>query len=118
MKKEYRFEAAHFLPRVPPGHKCARMHGHSYRVELCVTGPVNPETGWLIDFSEIDQAWQPLHDRFDHHVLNEVTGLENSTCETLAAYVWDELVGRIQGLSAVIVWETADASCTYRGQRR
>ena len=78
LRKEYRFEAAHFLPRVPPGHKCARMHGHSYRIELQVTGPVNPDTGWLIDFAVIDDAWEGLFTKLDHHTLNEVPGLENS----------------------------------------
>ena len=91
LKKEYRFEAAHFLPRVPRGHKCARMHGHSYRIELAVRGPVDPATGWLIDFAVIDEAWVDLFHRFDHRTLNEVPGLENSTCENLAAYIWQDL---------------------------
>jgi 6-pyruvoyltetrahydropterin/6-carboxytetrahydropterin synthase len=116
LKKEYRFEAAHVLPRVPPGHKCARMHGHSYRVELALTGEVDPATGWLVDFGLIDDAWQPLHLRFDHHTLNEVPGLENSTCENLAAYIWAALRPTVPQLSAVTVWETVDASCTYRGE--
>lgn len=115
LKKEYRFEAAHFLPRVPPGHKCARVHGHSYRIELSVTGPVDPETGWLIDFSVIDDAWAELHDRLDHRNLNDVPGLENSTCENLAAYIWAAMRPRIPQISAVTVWETSDACCVYRG---
>lgn len=114
LRKWFSFEAAHFLPRVPAGHKCARMHGHSYRIELVVEGPVDPETGWLIDFAELDEAWRPLHESFDHRVLNEVPGLENSTCENLAVYVFRALQARIPQLSAVTVWETADASCTFR----
>ena len=115
LKKEYRFEAAHFLPRVPPGHKCARMHGHSYRVELEVRGPVDPATGWLIDFAAIDDAWIDIFHRVDHRTLNEVPGLENSTCENLAAYIWNALKTAVPQLSAVAVWETADACCVYRG---
>jgi 6-pyruvoyltetrahydropterin/6-carboxytetrahydropterin synthase len=115
LRKEYRFEAAHYLPRVPPGHKCARMHGHSYRVELEVRGPVDPATGWLIDFQAIDDAWVGLHDRLDHRTLNEVPGLENSTCENLAAYIWQEVKASIPQLSGVRVWETSDACCIYRG---
>jgi 6-pyruvoyltetrahydropterin/6-carboxytetrahydropterin synthase len=115
LKKEYRFEAAHWLPQVPAGHKCARMHGHSYRVEVQVAGPVDPQTGWLIDFSVIDDAWVKLHDRLDHRTLNEVPGLENSTCENLAAYIWEVLRPAIPQLSGVTVWETTDAACTYRG---
>jgi 6-pyruvoyltetrahydropterin/6-carboxytetrahydropterin synthase len=115
LRKEYRFEAAHFLPRVPPGHKCARMHGHSYRIELQVTGPVNPDTGWLIDFAVIDDAWQDVFKALDHHTLNEVPGLENSTCENLASYIWRVIRRSVPALSAVTVWETTDASCTFRG---
>jgi 6-pyruvoyltetrahydropterin/6-carboxytetrahydropterin synthase len=115
LRKEYRFEAAHYLPKVPPGHKCARMHGHSYRVELALEGPVDPATGWLIDFAAIDDIWAPLHHAFDHHVLNEVPGLENSTCENLAAFVWRALKPRLSELRAVTIWETSDACCVYRG---
>jgi 6-pyruvoyltetrahydropterin/6-carboxytetrahydropterin synthase len=115
LAKEFRFEAAHHLPNVPPGHKCARVHGHSYKVELQVSGPVDPHTGWLIDFGVIDQAWIPLHERFDHHNLNEVPGLENSTCENIAIYVWRALRPAIPQLSAVTIWEMSDGRCTYRG---
>ena len=113
--KEYRFEAAHRLPRVPQGHKCARVHGHSYKVEVAVEGPVDPETGWLVDFGVIDDAWAPLFARFDHHNLNDVPGLENSTCENIAIYLWRELSPHVAALSAVTVWETYDSKCTYRG---
>jgi 6-pyruvoyltetrahydropterin/6-carboxytetrahydropterin synthase len=116
LKKEYRFEAAHFLPRVPAGHKCARMHGHSYRVELALRGPVDPTTGWLVDFAAIDDVWVDLFRRLDHHTLNEVPGLENSTCENLAAFIWNEVKRSIPQLCAVTVWETADACCIYRGE--
>ena len=94
LTKEYRFEAAHLLPRVPAGHKCARVHGHSYKVEIAIRAPVNPETGWLIDFGVIDDAWEVLFARFDHHNLNEVPGLENSTCENIAIYVWRSFARR------------------------
>jgi len=113
--KEYRFEAAHSLPRVPEGHKCRRVHGHSYKVELEVSGPVNEETGWLIDFGVIDEAWEELFKRFDHQNLNDVPGLENSTCENIAVYVWRAVRAKVPELSAVTIWETHDRRCTYRG---
>ena len=115
LTKEYRFEAAHRLPNVPEGHKCSRLHGHSYKVEISVAGPIDPVTGWLIDFGVIDDAWTELFTRFDHHNLNDVPGLENSTCENIAIYVWRALRPRIAPLSAVTVWETYDSKCTYRG---
>jgi 6-pyruvoyltetrahydropterin/6-carboxytetrahydropterin synthase len=116
LTKEYRFEAAHRLPLVPPGHKCARVHGHSYKAEIEVRGAVDPETGWLIDFGVIDDAWGELHTLFDHHNLNDVPGLENSTCENIAIYVWAALRARVPALSAVTIWETFDSKCTYRGK--
>lgn len=115
LMKEYRFEAAHRLPSVPVTHKCANVHGHSYRVELFVTGPVDPRSGWLIDFGVIDDLWNVVFARLDHHYLNDVPGLENSTCENVAGYVWKSMKESIPQLSAVRVWETHDSSCTYRG---
>src|ERR1043165_1400923 len=88
---EFRFEAAHRLPKVPKGHKCERLHGHSFKIELTVEGPVNPETGWFIDYNELWKAWQPLFDRLDHNYLNEIEGLENPTSEVLAGWIWDRV---------------------------
>jgi len=116
LKKQFLFEAAHHLPHVPVGHKCARVHGHSYRVEVGLRGPVDAQTGWLLDFSFIDDAWSVLQRRFDHHMLNEVEGLENPTCENLCGYIWASLQPRIPQLCAVTVWETMDSCCTYRGE--
>jgi 6-pyruvoyltetrahydropterin/6-carboxytetrahydropterin synthase len=114
--KEYAFEAAHQLPQVAPGHKCQRLHGHSYRIELELTGEVDPRTGWLIDFGEIDEIMAPRLARLDHHCLNDVAGLENPTSENLAGWLWRELKTALPVLTAVIVWETADARCVYRGE--
>jgi 6-pyruvoyltetrahydropterin/6-carboxytetrahydropterin synthase len=115
LTKEYRFEAAHRLPRVPDGHKCARIHGHSYKVEIEARGTVDPVSGWLVDYAVLDDAWMVLHARFDHRCLNDVPGLENSTSENLAIYIWDQLRPQVPQLSAVTVWETFDGKCTYRG---
>ncbi len=88
---EFRFEAAHRLPNVPPGHKCARLHGHSFRVELAVAGPVDATTGWFIDFQRLYEAWTPLFEQLDHRYLNEVPGLENPTSELLACWIWERV---------------------------
>ena len=114
--KELRFEAAHRLPNVPQGHKCARLHGHSFKVELAVRGPVNEKTGWFIDYGEIDELWQPIHDKLDHNYMNEVEGLENPTSELLARWIWERLEGRLAGLHRVTVSETCTARCDYYGQ--
>lgn len=112
---EFRFEAAHRLPNVPTGHKCERLHGHSYKIELSVAGPVDPKTGWFIDYGILYDAWQPLHDRLDHHYLNEVEGLENPTSEVLAKWIWDQLKEKLPSLVRVTVFETCDARCEYEG---
>ena len=113
--REQRFEAAHRLPKVPQGHKCARLHGHSFKVELVVSGPVNPETGWFIDYGEIDALWQPLHEQLDHNYLNDIAGLENPTSENLAKWIWDGMKTPLPSLAQVTVFETCDARCEYEG---
>jgi 6-pyruvoyltetrahydropterin/6-carboxytetrahydropterin synthase len=113
--REFRFEAAHRLTRVPTDHACGRLHGHSYRLELSLEGPVDPQAGWLIDFGDIDRAWQGVRKRIDHGVLNDVSGLENPTCENLTRWLWDALLPALPMLCRVTVWETADARCEYEG---
>jgi 6-pyruvoyltetrahydropterin/6-carboxytetrahydropterin synthase len=115
LERSYRFEAAHFLPKVPAGHKCARMHGHSYRIDVVIEGDVDEERGWVMDFAEIDEHAQPLVRRLDHQVLNEIEGLANPTSELLARWWWDRLVPSLPCLFEVIVSETVTSRCVYRG---
>jgi len=113
--KEFTFEAAHRLPGLPDSHKCARLHGHSYRVRLHVSGAVEQESGWVIDFAEIAAAFGPFLDMLDHRYLNEVEGLENPTSENLAIWIWERVKAVVPGLSAVTVRETCTSGCIYRG---
>lgn len=113
--KQFTVEAAHRLPNVPAGHKCAHLHGHSFGVEIRVRGNVGAETGWVLDFAEIKSAFQPLYDTLDHHYLNEIEGLENPTSENLAIWIWSRLATSLPSLSAVIVKETCTSGCIYRG---
>ena len=113
--KEFTFEAAHRLPNVPDGHKCARLHGHSYRVEIHVTGDVGEHSGWIMDFQDVKDAFTPLHDQLDHRYLNEVEGLDNPTSEVLARWIWERLVKALP-LSHVLVRETCTSGCVYRGE--
>jgi 6-pyruvoyltetrahydropterin/6-carboxytetrahydropterin synthase len=110
------FESAHRLPNVPPGHKCSRLHGHSYRVHLHVRGPVNPKTGWVIDLGDIDAAFAPLRAQLDHHCLNDVEGLENPTSENLAKWIWQRMRPSLPMLTRVMVSETATSGCIYEGE--
>lgn len=115
--KEFSFEAAHRLPNVPEGHKCARLHGHSYRVEIRVEGEVGAESGWVVDFADLSAAFKPLHAQLDHYYLNEIPGLENPTSEVLAKWIWDRLEANLPGLKEVVVRETCTSGCSYRGGR-
>ena len=114
--KEFTFEAAHRLPHVPADHKCARLHGHSFRVELHVRGPVDPATGWVMDFADIKRAFQPLYDQLDHYYLNEIEGLANPTSEHLARWIWRRLRPRLPGLCRVVIHETCTSGCIYQGE--
>lgn len=116
LQREYRFEAAHRLPRLPASHKCFRLHGHSFRFEVSLAGEVDEHTGFLIDFADVDQVVDPIRDRLDHYYLNEVEGLENPTSEVLAAWLWARIRPSLPLLIAITVAETCDARCIYRGQ--
>ena len=114
--KVFTLEAAHRLPYVPPGHKCARLHGHSFRVEIHLQGELGTETGWVMDFSDVKAVFQPLYDQLDHHYLNDIDGLENPTSERLSIWIWDRLKPVLPLLSEVVVHETCTSGCRYRGK--
>jgi 6-pyruvoyltetrahydropterin/6-carboxytetrahydropterin synthase len=114
--KEFHFEAAHRLPNVPPGHKCARLHGHSFHLRLHIRGPVDAHSGWVLDFADIKQQFGPLYDQLDHRYLNEIPGLENPTSEIIARWIWDRLKDKLPQLAAVELRETCTSGCIYRGE--
>ena len=114
--KEFTLEAAHFLPHLPEGHKCRRLHGHSFRIEVYVCGEVKRPVAWVMDFAEIGSKFQPLFEQLDHYCLNQVPGLENPTSENLARWIWQRLKPELPGLSKIIVRETCTAGCVYEGE--
>ena len=116
LHKAFTFEAAHRLPHVPADHKCARMHGHSFRLTVTVEGEVNAKLGWLQDYAEIAAAVDPLIQQLDHRALNDVAGLENPTSEMLCGWLWERLHPRLPLLAALKIDETCMSSCTYRGR--
>ena len=111
----FTFEAAHRLPKVPATHRCHNMHGHSYRVEVTVVGAVNPETGFVIDFFDIESVFAPLLKQLDHHCLNDIAGLENPTAENIAAWIWVKVKPSLPALAAVRVFETPHCWAEYEG---
>lgn len=117
LARTFRFEAAHRLPMVPPEHKCHRVHGHSYVIDVVVAGEVDPVTGWLVDFGEISARVGPLlRQELDHRLLNDVPGLENATSEVLCGWLWKRLQPLVPHLHAITVHETCTARCTFRGE--
>ncbi|HEY9033346.1 MAG TPA: 6-carboxytetrahydropterin synthase QueD [Pseudomonadales bacterium] len=113
--KEFSFEAAHRLPHVPPGHKCARLHGHTFYVRIAVSGEVGEHSGWVMDFADLKAAFKPVYDRLDHYYLNEIPGLENPTSENLARWIWQELKPSLPALCRIEVKETCTSGCIYHG---
>ena len=114
--KEFRFEAAHRLPNAPAEHKCSRLHGHSFRAEIQVRGPVGADSGWVMDFADIKEAFLPLHDELDHSYLNEIEGLKNPTSENLARWIWAKLKPVLPALSKIVIRETCTSGCIYCGE--
>jgi 6-pyruvoyltetrahydropterin/6-carboxytetrahydropterin synthase len=113
--KEFSIEAAHWLPNVPEGHKCRRMHGHSFRIEIHVSGPLDSRLGWVMDFAELKEAFKPIFDQLDHRCLNDIAGLENPTSENLARWIWQRLKPALPALSKVVIRETCTSGCVYEG---
>jgi len=113
--KIFTIEAAHRLPNLPEQHKCRRLHGHSFRVEIHVRGPLTEQEGWVMDFAEVTRAFNPLYEQLDHHYLNEIPGLENPTSENLARWIWARLKPSLPALSKVVIRETCTAGCIYTG---
>lgn len=113
--KEFQVEAAHFLPNVSKTHKCHRLHGHSYRIEIHVEGKVDSSTGWVMDFADIGKVFQPVFDQIDHRYLNEIDGLENPTSENLARWIWLRIKPDLPGLAAVCIRETCTSGVSYEG---
>lgn len=115
--KAFTLESAHRLPNLPADHKCSRIHGHSFRVELHVSGAVDARLGWVLDFADIKAAFQPLFEQLDHRYLNEVAGLENPTSENLAKWIWQRVKPGLPLLSKVVVHETCTCGCVYTGEQ-
>lgn len=114
--KEFTFESAHRLPNVPEGHKCGRLHGHSFRAELWLQGSVGTDSGWIMDFGDVKKAFAKFYDQLDHNYLNDIPGLENPTSEVLAKWIWERVRPQLPLLSKVVVRETCTSGCVYTGE--
>jgi 6-pyruvoyltetrahydropterin/6-carboxytetrahydropterin synthase len=115
LRKTFQFEAAHLLPLLPASHKCRRLHGHSFQVEVVVEGENDPSLGWVMDYADISAAFKPLWEQLDHNYLNEIPGLDNPTSENVALWIWERLQPSLPLLKEIVVAETCTARCVYRG---
>lgn len=115
LRKNFQFEAAHLLPLLPKSHKCRRLHGHSFKVEIAVVGECDPELGWLIDYADLTAAFRPIWEKLDHFYLNEISGLDNPTSENIAAWIWKRLKPKLPLLTEIVVAETCQSRCIFRG---
>lgn len=116
LSRDFSFEAAQTLPHVPEGHKCRRLHGHSFKLEIVVEGEVDPESGWVYDHAKIAAAARPLIEQLDHSYLNEIEGMDNPTIENMCAWLWKRLEPQLPGLCEIVLHETPSARCIYRGE--
>lgn len=120
LTKKFGFESAHYLPHMPEGHKCRRMHGHSFRIEVNLMGEADPDTGILIDYGDVKEIVQPFVKMLDHWCINEVGEregnllLQNPTSENLAKWFFEKLIDLLPGLYSIIVHETCTSKCEYR----
>jgi 6-pyruvoyltetrahydropterin/6-carboxytetrahydropterin synthase len=115
LRKTFQFEAAHLLPHLPESHKCRRLHGHSFKVEVAIEGPCDAKLGWVMDYAEMGEAFRPIWETLDHFYLNEIPGLENPTSENVALWIWSQLKPRLPLLTEIVVAEACTARCIYRG---
>ena len=114
--KEFNFEAAHLLPNVPPGHKCGRLHGHSFRVAVHVAGPLDSSLGWVMDYADIKTLVKPVIAQLDHYYLNDIPGLENPTSEIIDRWLWLQIKVKLPQINKIIVKETCTSGCIYTGE--
>lgn len=113
--KKFTIESAHWLPNVPDGHKCGRLHGHSIEIKVAVSDKVGDESGWVLDFADLKKVFNPIYQQLDHNCLNHIEGLENPTSENLCKWIWDRLIPDLPNLSCIEVCETCTSGCIYRG---
>ena len=114
--KTFTIEAARSLPNLPDGHPCKNIHGHSFKITITVTGNVDNKTGFVMDFGDIDETFNPLLSKLDHSYLNNIEGLENPSSENVCQWIWERLAPSLPGLSQIEIKETDSTGCIYKGE--
>jgi 6-pyruvoyltetrahydropterin/6-carboxytetrahydropterin synthase len=113
----FTFDSAHKLPKVPKEHKCGRLHGHTFNIQVHVSGPIDPKSGWVVDFGDLKALVNPLVDQLDHNYLNEIKGLENPTSENIARWLWERIKPKLPILTKIVVQESPRSGASYQGEK-
>ena len=113
--KTFHFDSAHYLPNVPIDHKCGAMHGHTYALTIFLDGVPGAHSGWIVDYTVIKNSVKPIIERLDHHLLNEIEGLENPTSENISIWLWQKLKPLLPGLTKIELKETPTTGVIYEG---
>ncbi len=114
--RRYRFQSAHWLPHVPPGHQCGRLHGHGFEVIVHANSTLGAQDALAIDYDHLDDLWAPLHFELNYRCLNELPGLDNPTSERLSQWIWQRLKPLLPQLSWVTVFETGSSGANFDGE--
>ena len=113
--KQFTFDAAHYLPKLPDDHKCRQMHGHTYYLTIFIEGEVLKEQGWILDFGDIKKTLKPVLDIIDHTLLNNIPGLENPTAELFTIWLWNKIKPLLPELKKIELKETPTSGVIYEG---
>ena len=115
--RQFRFHAARHLPNLEDSHICKKIHGHTFNLTVYIKGNINNQTGFIIDFFDIDKiVTKNIIKSIDHKLLNDIADLENPTSEILCKWIWDKLKTKISGLNKIILSEDHGTGIIYSGE--
>ena len=115
--KKFNVESARSLPNVPETHPCYQLHGHSFKIIISVKGQLDKHTGFVTDFQEIENAFNPIKKILDHSFLNKIEGLSNPTSENICNWIWDKIESSIPNICEIEIKETDSTGCIHRGRK-
>ena len=115
--KKFNIESARSLPNLPKTHPCHKIHGHSFKIIISVEGEIDEQSGFVMDFQIIENAFQPIKTMLDHTYLNEIKGLSNPSSENICIWIWDKLESSLPNIYKIEIKETDSTGCIYKGKQ-
>ena len=113
--KKFNIESARSIPNLPKTHPCHHIHGHSFKIIISVQGDVNEQNGFVVDFQDIDDAFDPLKKELDHSYLNDIEDLQNPTSENICIWIWNKIQSSLPNIYKIEIRETDSTGCIYKG---